>query len=366
MSSGLADLTPEQLAMPARQPPPGVVPNFANPDSTGHIFIIVGTIMLTLMLVLASLRFYTKIFVIRLITWDDSVTAGKFGTHLWDISIAHLFSKQFQIPGFFINWFSAFVWMTVKATFFLFYLQIFRPFIWLQRLIHFGQFVNVAFYISIITVTLYFTAPAPGQTWAEAFLSPRYTRTFNTTIPIASGSLVIPIFGVSNLQLSLHKKFGVMLIFATGLIACIASSLSIYYKTLLNKDTSDFTRMSLPVIVMARNVEMCVGISACCMPALSKLIRNRADWATLRSKLSSLFNLFSSNNINRPSKKRSQISEKSSITPAAGNNRPYVNLDDTHASFYELNTITAMHAFIHGPSIEQKSLAEEGIQLEYS
>ena len=116
------------------------------------------------------------------------------------------------------------VWPFAKLSFFIFYLKLFRPNIWLRYAIYFGAFVNCAFYFAVVVFTLCFTAPAPGQTFADAFLSPRYGRMFNTTIPIASGSLVLdlyifclPVAGVWNLQLSTRRKLGILAIFLTGL-----------------------------------------------------------------------------------------------------------------------------------------------------
>ena len=68
----LPPLTPEQMAVtPAGMPPPGVIPNFVNPDTRGPVLIIVGTIFMVLMLVLATLRYYTKFFIVRKTSWDD-------------------------------------------------------------------------------------------------------------------------------------------------------------------------------------------------------------------------------------------------------------------------------------------------------
>lgn len=76
--SALAHLTLAQLARtPASHSPPGVIPNFVDPYSTGSVFIIVGAIMVCLMLVIASLRFYTKIFVLRNTTIDDYRCSAK-------------------------------------------------------------------------------------------------------------------------------------------------------------------------------------------------------------------------------------------------------------------------------------------------
>jgi hypothetical protein len=65
-------MTPEKMAKtPAGKPPPGVVPNFEDPESTGHLLIIVGSVVMAIMLVTATLRFYTRIFIRRKAAADD-------------------------------------------------------------------------------------------------------------------------------------------------------------------------------------------------------------------------------------------------------------------------------------------------------
>lgn len=72
----LPPLTPEQMAAtPAGMPPPGVIPNLVNPDTRGPVLIIVGTIFMALMLVFATLRYYTKFFTVRKTSWDDCTLA---------------------------------------------------------------------------------------------------------------------------------------------------------------------------------------------------------------------------------------------------------------------------------------------------
>lgn len=120
---------------------------------------------------------------------------------------------------------TAIVWLFVKLSFFILYLQLFRPIIWLRYCIYFGALVNTAFYVAIVIVTLYYTTPAPGQSWQENIRDPREAGTFRTSIPIASGSLVLdlyifllPIAGIWNLNMSLQRKIGVGVVFMTGLM----------------------------------------------------------------------------------------------------------------------------------------------------
>jgi hypothetical protein len=94
---------------------------------------------------------------------------------------------------------------------------------WLRYCSYAGATINVLFYFSIFVATLAFTAPGPRQTWQEAFKNPREQGALKVTLPIASISLildvyilVLPIAGVSKLQLQTRRKIGVMSVFLTG------------------------------------------------------------------------------------------------------------------------------------------------------
>jgi hypothetical protein len=127
--------------------------------------------------------------------------------------------------GFFTNWTTALVWPFAKSSFFLMYLEIFKPLKWQRYAIYFGLIINWLFYLAVIGATLYFTAPAPGQTWQQSFGTPRYKRAVTMTHPIAIGSLILdlyilllPIFSVWGLQMKTKKKIGVLAVFATGIV----------------------------------------------------------------------------------------------------------------------------------------------------
>jgi hypothetical protein len=105
------------------------------------------------------------------------------------------------------------------------YLQIFGPLPWLRKSVYFGLLVNWGFYIAVIIASIYYQAPDPGQTWQQGFMNSRYTKSFDMTMPIASGSLVLdtyifilPLIAVMNLQLTFKKKLGVIAVFTTGLM----------------------------------------------------------------------------------------------------------------------------------------------------
>lgn len=57
--------------IPLASPPPGVIPNYANPESRAYETIIVVTISLSLMFPFFLLRVYSRVFITRSIGWDD-------------------------------------------------------------------------------------------------------------------------------------------------------------------------------------------------------------------------------------------------------------------------------------------------------
>lgn len=66
------DLSKQDLSkIPALKPPPGVTPNFENPEN--FFGTIIGTIVvcLTLTTFLAWTRIYTRLFITKSISWDD-------------------------------------------------------------------------------------------------------------------------------------------------------------------------------------------------------------------------------------------------------------------------------------------------------
>ncbi|KAK8047543.1 hypothetical protein PG996_015607 [Apiospora saccharicola] len=358
MADALSAMTPEQLAAtPAGMPPPSVTPNFTNPASSAPVVIAVSSVLMLIMSIFAAVRCYVKVAIRHSVTSDDwttlaavigtfwyfaicihAVTKAKFGTHMWDMTVAHTLSDDFLIASFFTNWPTALVWALAKSSFFLMYLQIFGRLTWLRLSVYIGLFVNWGFYIGVIVASFYYQVPNPGQTWQEGFTNPRYTDSFNMTIPIASGSLVLdfyifllPLIAVRNLQLSPQKKLGVAAVFATGVIACIASSLSIYFKHNLNHHMDDYTFRTYPVLLMAL-IEMCVGISCSCMPSAAGFLKNKGGggnrWGS--SAISMLRSLLQQN-------RHKNISEQSDLPPRDPRKGPYVDVEMNDSTARALN-----------------------------
>lgn len=115
-----------------------------------------------------------------------------------------------------------------KLSFFIYFLQIFKPERVLRRSIYVGAFVTTAFYVATTVALFVLSTPKPGGSFAQQFAS----FVGKTTSPVLDVTLVVgyfnvfsdvfilvlPISGVMKLKLARRRKIGVILIFMTGLL----------------------------------------------------------------------------------------------------------------------------------------------------
>jgi hypothetical protein len=66
------------MTVGASPPPPGVTPNFVNPESNGYQIIITGIVLLVLMLPFLGARLYAKYSLLRKIHYDDCKALSVF------------------------------------------------------------------------------------------------------------------------------------------------------------------------------------------------------------------------------------------------------------------------------------------------
>ena len=167
---------------------------------------------------------------------------GKYGIHSWDLHLSDLTTTSSLVVslektrgagidlltmilkmGFICNWpFFLFI-MFAKLSFFLLYLQIFRPMRWLRYSSYAGATFTVIFYIAMIVFNLVVSAPAPGESWQQVTKRPTYGLTISATVGIACVGLaldvtilLLPIAGVAQLQMSRKRRIGVVSVFLTG------------------------------------------------------------------------------------------------------------------------------------------------------
>ena len=98
-ASALED--PAFLELPVQTPPPGVIPNFSNPENQGSKLTVVGAVLLTFVIIALTNRAYTKIHIVQKFSWDDltlSLSAigaiFSYGVCVWGNSADIIFSPR--------------------------------------------------------------------------------------------------------------------------------------------------------------------------------------------------------------------------------------------------------------------------------
>ena len=113
----------------------------------------------------------------------------------------------------------------IKLTFFILYLQLFRPLKSIRLAIWVGAIVSTLFYTLVVVLAFIFTTPRPGENFATHLVSELEQKEIRLAIPQAGISvaldlyiLILPIYSVWQLQLSRERKVGVSLVFLTGIM----------------------------------------------------------------------------------------------------------------------------------------------------
>lgn len=202
----------------------------------------------------------------------------------------------------------------LKLTLLLLYLQLFGPMRWLRISAYIGILLLTLFYVTFTIVMFVLSTPGIGQTWVtHAFSAQEAYTQYHISVPLAAVGfvfdvflLILPLIAIARLQMPTKRKLAVSIIFLSGLLACIASLLSLYYRVVDNM-SDDITWTTENVIVLVyvfpcrswpiqitltanSIVEMDVGIMVTSMTTFSKFIQHHATFfATLKSTLASQF-----------------------------------------------------------------------------
>ena len=122
------------------------------------------------------------------------------------------------------DWFCNVAYIFVKITFFILYWNIFKPFRWLKFSIIGGAIVVTGVYTACTLASLIGATPRAGQSWIASSASSRAAIGIRISIPLAAWALasdvfilLLPISGVLRLQLSPKKRFGLLMVFMTGI-----------------------------------------------------------------------------------------------------------------------------------------------------
>ncbi|KAL8648062.1 MAG: hypothetical protein Q9226_006157 [Calogaya cf. arnoldii] len=280
--------------MPLAPPPPGVTPNFDHPESNAWHVDVTAAICIPLIVLFSSIRLYTQyrlypsrtladytfmlaaawtiIYIAILLALLDK---GLFGRHIWDTKMEDLTNTPFLLTLVLEAIYGPFVWM-IKISLFFLYRQLFHPKQYFLYLVWAGVIVSGLFYWSSLIAAVALCAPRGDETYIMAFASARCGKTKGLAVVMGVFNvlsdlylLVIPIPPVLGLHLQPRKKIGLLILFATGILAFNASALGLHYRVQVNKSLDDTWKI-MP-LYLAIIIEMTAGIAVLCMPAMAAL-----------------------------------------------------------------------------------------------
>ncbi|KAK7948806.1 uncharacterized protein PG986_009692 [Apiospora aurea] len=242
--------------VPALPPTPGVVSNFTDPPSQGHLPKIVTYVTLPLMTGFLGLRLYTRIKTSGLRIDDSSK----------DCTVVTL--------GYYV------AAMFIKAAILAMYIRIFLPSKGAKSMLWMGIVLSTLFHIAAIAVYLATCFPRPEYKATGGWFSPQYSeRTYRVSGYLAASTgiigtaidfyiLIVPMGFLWTLQMSLKRKLAVSGVFATGAIACGCSILSTVFRWRIATSSAEGQDGSWngPPLYAFCIAEINVGIMCSCMP----------------------------------------------------------------------------------------------------
>ncbi|KAI0859841.1 hypothetical protein F4860DRAFT_525828 [Xylaria cubensis] len=293
---------------PAHPPPKGVLPNFDNPQSQNSLVIGVVTTGFVLVTILFFARVYARVFCQRRVHVEDGLIVAGFGTftayawccyyaldkpglfvHQWDIRLRDL-SQFLWILYLGINFYGA-TMLSLKPAVLLEWSRTFVPrgthnaFWWTCHIL---LVVNVLFYGSIKIASNLSCQPhnkiwdktVQGTCLNEGILWAAYSS-LNLVSDIII--LILPQRVIWGLKLSKTKKIGVSIIFAFGLLACLAAALRIVTSVrYLESTDKTFTVSGVAMCCLAEMVFLFVVVCTPSIPAATKSFRARKAFASLK------------------------------------------------------------------------------------
>ncbi|CAI6097340.1 unnamed protein product, partial [Clonostachys chloroleuca] len=256
-------------------PPAGVVANLKNPPDAGGVAgVSTLVVCLALSTILFAVRFHVKLRITRRFLLEDLIHYG-LGHHSWDISVdkyssmlewLYITSIIYEPAAFF-----------TKVTLLLLLARVFAVNTKLARGIYYFIFALFIAYIPILGLKIGLCGP-PSAFWDPTVpgecLDLRIILVVDVAFAIATDSLIffIPIPSTWKMRINWRKKIKMILLLGAG---GTAAAVTIYrliklIRYLESKDVaSDFMLLDILTIL-----ELTIGLSCSCLPALNILIEH--------------------------------------------------------------------------------------------
>ncbi|KAB8235711.1 putative integral membrane protein (Pth11) [Aspergillus alliaceus] len=277
--------------IPAAPPPPGVTPNFDNPEGSEFKIYSVSIAMCSSATLILLLRLYTRLVLLRTSGLDDfccivgqicawifailsliNIRNG-YGVHIWDLHLDKLTPfKKYDLAEEGI--YALGVWF-VKTAILLFYLRLNPDKLFRKMTFAIMTFVAVYSLLSIFIFTMgcipvqaMWDITIKGAKCVDAFAFVYANAAFNVFSDVVT--LILPIKLCWSLQTSLRQRMLLMVVFGTGSFACIVAILRII--TMMPYISSnDFTHFKVTLANWCM-IEINVGIICACLPTMRPLL----------------------------------------------------------------------------------------------
>ncbi|KAK3377512.1 hypothetical protein B0H63DRAFT_477333 [Podospora didyma] len=280
--------------IPAMQPPPGVIPNFDNPESM-HPYVLgvaIGTI--AVMVIAISIRVYTKAFIMRDMKWEEyfailavagmilwdgifiHVSASGFSRHFWDVRLVDVHNMSYM--SYLAEISNAITMFAAKLSI-LFQLK--RLFCTGQSrdaiywAIHGLMFLNTTYYLSAL-FTFTFQCTPREKAWNALTVEGECINVAAATLVAGAmnlfldvGILVVPFGAICHLQLPMKRKVGISAVFGVGVLTCAIAAMGVVFRIPLLSTDPDLTWLVSKVSIWMM-LEYCGTILVGCMPTFPR------------------------------------------------------------------------------------------------
>ncbi|KAK6827593.1 hypothetical protein PG987_010934 [Apiospora arundinis] len=375
---------------PMRQPPPGVVADLVHPVSQSYKLIIFTSIMSAFVAFFTAGRIYTRLKITRSFGADDYLTiasavftlafnftnllmcdepgGGPLGNHLWDTSLRkYVYFSKLAIAN---SVMARTANCLIKVTFLVFYLRLFGPKNYVRVMVMAGFVAISGFWFAWMIG--YLVLSPPGSRFPEGYLAKGYQKHMAgipTKLITAAGVfsvitdgyiMFIPLHQIPSLGLSYKRKWGISLIFLTGLVATGAGIANLVFRfnpTIM--DSTDWTWTAV-FVGMTTMAEINLGCMCLSMPVILALFVGRltafgqslGSWVNIRKAQKhgagdSASDLAASDgNESAPETGKPELPMGKKEDPKLGGMRKFIrNIHRSRASNSEIHNTTVMSTF---------------------
>ncbi|PSN63827.1 hypothetical protein BS50DRAFT_90101 [Corynespora cassiicola Philippines] len=305
----------EILKLPAMEAPPGATqdPNLPGRSHEQIWYYPTITLCMTIPGIFMILRYNAKLtgkgmrlgiadFFLILGFFLSIATAGtgamniRYGVavHQWNLTLGTYFKLLYWVNIHQLVY--APTMLSIKIAIVLQYMSIFSPERCRNKIMHYGGWAtivaNAMFYIIRWFLTLLSCRPRK-KIWDKSEPgSCIRTNQFLTATGFVNAIsdiiiLILPLMVLWKLQLPRKKKFEISLLFATGLLACVASCLRIYYSLMFIIGDSTSLDMSYNIgwEGLWAYAEVALGIIVACSLSISQILKNSKIFSVIFSKV---------------------------------------------------------------------------------